>query len=999
MIDVTQTYKDNLHGAKTWEIQVSAEGSTWNDITWQDCPVGAEIVKPLGSIQQMTEDPQPFRFVGPDMQLMARNTLGFWTSDVQTGRLDTGDTVYVRVRVSSTAGEYITLIQGPIDSATFQKEPGDMVSFTVRGTLNALDYQLATEYCANRQFAKTGWLNGTYTVTGGAPVKFCDMLTIWPASNSGPDGCFKLFYDAKKKTISYDNGPARGILDMDGASFLISGETTSQGVAAVYVLWGSMGTRTFTALPSEDIETWIVQRHVVDAASGTDICYLYDCSPVSSLANFKAKLTAAVDLDISTIPNLAIDTPEPSIYQHVNDDGSDFYPAAIVGIGERTWLMSSWAGAYKGIWKVMISDDPMEIISFSKISDSVACYMKLIGTDVVCLCDTSTNKDEFTYKSFLVDGSLGVSVIALATMTETTRVPFAGFYEVAWKSFDALSATVAYCVIVTSGNNAQIYAIDIPGESASPVGSAFGASGPSMCPGCLVTNPSESYYVCITASYDFDGSLKYASRGWHIGTSVYSAVILDINYDREEVIGPVGIASAYTETEVSGSVENPSGVIVLFDKLAYSDVDYKATKHTAAGGDVWVINYSTGDTTFVYGAVGAFPTIPNTSKNWFYCAPIWEDQTGKTLAFTSGSNAGESKVISAHTLQNITPPGGSSMFVTKIAFGSDFTNVIANGDQFKIYETGVTLGDVVSTKIDELNGTTYLHNEIARVDDAYYEPSSYMVYNNTYRRRDVVGNEWRPSAIANFIRHTGTDSFGRKHSLGGIIYPVYGMVPHAFKKNLTGSMLAQVASSDRPWGAGKDTDGRAMIAGRYMLTFINTGGTTQKRQVSANQFENKTVREAIEEVATACNAYLFPSEHNRKLTLQYRGTMPTAVGGITRGQYQYDGLWSPRLPVDLLTIDGERRGNTVADKFGQELSLSSPQTHPSNRKSIANDIWEFLSQSRRWHKVITDWLIWHEPGDVVNLAVSSDTAKECLIVSTETDPESLAHSMTLLEEA
>lgn len=937
MIDISQDFKDQRHGQLIYEFRISEDGGT----TWQEIPAEAYPILPLGSLQQRTEDPEPFSFVGPDMELTCRNTSGYWTNAGKTGKVDGAGLVIFRVR-SSILGqtEWIKHIQGPVDLTTIRTEAGSLVSFTVRGLLNMLDC-----YQANVQNATKLISYRTATdVVPGCPSRFVNWLSIEEVDQAHPVGLYELKWNAQEKTAAWAGGEWVEVLQSRTELVGRNGERiwvrSCIGSATAYM--GESG---------EDISQWIAIKE-----GYPDNTYLKAaCEPpiTANLGTLKQNLAELVDLDVDQLEVRALDIQgkdaavtslQASAWGW--NDYRKLTPQVLINLGANRWLISCMDGRLAGTHVITAGYAGVggsycyQITNIQQLSSTTYCGAIRAGDYVYMVEDTGGVSD---FKRLLTNWKIArLSIYNLGLSTVDGLVG----QKIFWKSL-AYSADgdKLYMILDVSSTTARPYSLDFAAGTYTALGAAVNIDGPSMIPGVVPEGLNGVYnlYVWATARivnninatylhvYDIDAATQ---------TSYTLGYELDSYYD--------GISDLADITPISQSGQSVSifdFVFLLrtgrmmwvsseafFAPQAGNDKLHKITIGSSQG------LYITG-TTKNYTTYSGWPPIPtfyrNTGLTYLYCPAIFrEGLVGAELYITSGDNNGLNQTISA-----VNYYGG----FMKITVDAPFTYPILENVSFKIQLAFVLETSSHIEQTSDYGDGKFLQNGLSSDGRGLMDIDNKKIIYEAAENGDSL------------IR--GASLYSEK-------------LCYCTPNNL---YVADLAAST-----------------------ATTGGN-QYPEVNVNDYENKSVREMLEDLAVSIYGRLIPSEHSGKLKLWSRGGTPMAVYTIARNQYRYAGQWEPYFNYDRVKVDDIEYGPVAVLNQNRELALTSPQICPFNKRSLAKAVYDNIGVGDRRHIIDTDWLIWLEPGDRVYLTLDDDTTKECDIIGTETDFGNKTHRLYLQE--
>ena len=957
MIDLTQAYKDALFGPLKYLIQISED----NGVSWVTLPMGAEVVSPLGSLTGETEI-EPFQFVGSDIEITAFNENGYWTNSSKTGKLDTGLAIKFRIKTApqAIADEWVQLIEGYVDLSTVTNyRTGYTVCFTVRGTLNVLDSVLANYVLADRP--------ATY------PWKFGGWLQVVSVDGAHPEGLFELKLDASEAKISWDNGIGKSInTDSD---IVLTGQ--NYNVITVRNLRGTQAA-TSLAQTSGTISQWVAIKSV-DSVKG-----YYQPFVSLPMDRLKALIYDYVDLDYSGVESFPIKRPDPNIINYVPERlfGSTTFthlePVCVVGLDNNRWLISfdnpgttGITGAYvltiteTPYFKVqsLAAFDPAHLTGVGPIVNAyrTTTYLYLLGE--------ATGENHHRYLNTI---SSGWKIYKYNLATGAYIGVYGGVGALLWKSFAGFADDDFYGAIITTGILAKTNRIQISGASLAFTVKSLSAYqvGVSMCPGVVSLR---QVYICATGYIDStDNKVKVYLQIYDTVNNINYSVLTEIASDYDQVysfynLGPVSMAKRNVVAENNGIFLETFGLYIMLGPITYTaGTKTKQLNSDKAELHGVLIDEYTGYLYIIYGIA------KNYSGNYFNCIstgqtgyvfmddlPDWQSATivGRSIVFTSATNGaivGVVKTITAfERIEYMT-----DRFCSKITFDTALPATLSAGDAFKVYTAGFSL-----------TSARYEYDKID--DDIQFIKEGPMVGTFT-----TIPQSTGFLAGVDFVKAFGDKELLFKNVPGG--YPLAG------DYNADGTRILIV------------TQDNIQVVDLNQADGIDTT-PEQYPEVALADFGDKTLRDAIQEVAISANCFLMPSEHNKKLSLIYRGKTITPVFTLLNTEYKEGPRATPYYDYDAIELNDKKAGVFYAGNKQRDLSLTTQTTPDAYSQSLANDILDHIGSGDRTHEIVVSGRLELEPGDEGYLELKNGTQVTGRILGISTDPLTLDRSMTVRE--
>lgn len=964
MIEVSQAFKDKRRGQLLYEFRLSDDGGQ----SWQEPPTSAYPILPLGSIQQRTEDPEPFSFVGPDMEITCRNQTGYWTNEDKTGKLDAGMVLFrVRTSIAGT-DEWIKHIQGPIDAGTVRTEAGGVVSFTVRGLLNMLDNYLANVYNAKQLVAYTD-SSGPHP---GFPPKYAKWISIKEIDQAHPEGLFELSFNAERRTFTWAGGAPVEILESPNYQGSIELTLVGRNGERLTIQSNSVATET-QYFPTEvgesnkDVSQWIYIKRTGLPAGYSVAAY---CPYITeSFADLKANLADIVDLDLDPLKIRALDIQGDdaaiaSLSATWDKSNTGYNAVMVLGIGNNRWLVSSHSNPYRGTYIVEAGYVGVGGSYCYRITNIICLYGapvylkgRVYGNYAYLVADTDGVGHYMRFLNNWAIHRLNRFNLGLTTICDSTGAGKPLF----WSSVDYNPGdNKLYMVLVVSTSQGQIYRYDLSTGNFAAIGSAFATTGPTMLPGIIShLSSAPNVYICISADKSAGKKIfKYIVYDI-INTTQYTYDYETGSWDEEDFayIGPISIGDYAGRYLTQYPIYDISRVTFVYNIGTIVYDDYLTSYETIfrpVGGKSKLLKVEILKTAgiFISGVaqdfMGPFYYYVNNNTYYMYCARVYAPLVGRTLTFTSGDNMSQSRVISMVDY-------GLSGGAMKIWFASPFPNNIVSGDEWRIYEA-LTLSEDQKTQdvTDGGNGEKLVAGGYKSEATAYILSAE----------RNKVWDLNRGRLILELAENGDTLQTALDYSVD--------------RKRLL------CATPNNFYVADLDA------------CHATTGGN-QYPEVNVNDYDNKSVREMLEDLAVSTYGRLIPSEHYGKLKLWSRGGQQMEEFTISRNQYRYAGQWEPYFNYDIIKLDDVEYGPVAILNQNRVLSLSSPQICPFNKRSLAKAVYDNIGVGARRHIVDTDWLIWLEPGDRGYLELPNGSTVTCEIIGTETDFQNKTHRLYLQE--
>lgn len=228
----------------------------------------------------------------------------------------------------------------------------------------------------------------------------------------------------------------------------------------------------------------------------------------------------------------------------------------------------------------------------------------------------------------------------------------------------------------------------------------------------------------------------------------------------------------------------------------------------------------------------------------------------------------------------------------------------------------------------------------------------------------------------------------------------------AFELNHDNEILYKNVPGGYPLAGDYNSDGtRILIATQDNLQVVDlnmAGGTdttpNQYPEVALADFEDKTLREAVEQAAISANCFVMPSEHNKRLSLIYKGKAVNPVFTLLNTEYKEGPKATPYYDYDAVEVNGKRAGVFSAGNRQRDISLTTQTTPDAYSQSLAVDILKHIGSGDRTHEIIANGRVELEPGDEGYLELENGTQTEVMILGHNTNPESLDRSLIVREK-
>lgn len=942
MITLTPFFKTAIAngGPMKYRIEISED----NGISWQTIPSGADIISPLGTLSGETEL-EPFDFKGPDIELTAFNQDGYWTNSAKTGKLDTGLAVKMRILESpqSIANEWVQLIDGYIDlSSVVNYRTAFTCFFTVRGTLNILDSVLANFVLAGRP--------------ARYPHKFGGWLEIVEVDPSYPEGLYELKFDAGEQKISWDNGPGQSI--NTSSVLYLKGQTGNQ------IAVRNMRNQTdATALPqtSGTISQWIAVK--VDHADANKK-RAYQPNVSMPLSELKLNVYEYVDLNLDEVSSIPIKRPDANIVNYncgfVNNAFERMQPVHVVGIDANRWLISLDGGVYTGNFVLTVTNDPyFKVQSFTRFDPSNLGSNAIIinsyrSSDMLYLLVEDAVERKHSYLNNTNQWYL--YKYTLATMA------FAGYNggtgSILYKSFVGYSNNNFYAGIMTDATHAKINKI-VSSDTAALAYTLLTDNfipGVSMCPGVISL---EQFYVCLSSFINTtDNTINTYLQIYDIKNNQSYSIMGDIDSPYEPnrywQFGPVGIGKNNVIVDYGVTLINTLGVFILMGPIAYSDnLQNPLNSDDTKLYEVLINDPDASISMLSSKAVDWDKYISTGSYNTFYFPYVeYTAKAGDIVKWTSGANAGITKIISSIT----TIFSGTSAVLVRIVLTTNLLQPIsgvANAqDTFEIYPGSMSL-----------TNATYK-----------YKTKNHSGINLI--KESIITAGTIPQSTGFFVDESEAISFDDN----SLYKNVPGGYPLAGDYNLDGT--------------------RILIATQDNLQVVDINQKTTPNQypeVALADFEDKNLRDAVQEEAISANCHLMPSEHNKRLSLIYRGKAANPQFTILNTEYSEGPRATPYYDYDAVELNGKKAGMFTAGNRQREISLTAQTTPDAYSQSLAYDILKHIGSGDRTHEIQVVGRIELEPGDEGFVELENGKTKTIMLLGHNTDPETLGRNLIVRE--
>lgn len=946
MIELTPAFKEALKtGPVKYQIQVSDDGQAW-----QDLPGGAEAMLPLGSLTGETEI-QPFEFTGSDIEVTANNENGYWSNNAKTGKLDTGIQTRMRIKIAPTSisNEWVQLISGYIDLATVTNYRHEYrVVFIVRGQLNVIDNVLANYVLAD--------MPATY------PRRFWGWLTITEVDPAHPEGLFELKYDNSNQKLYWNNGTGYYI-DLD--KIQLFGQTGNYIKIDKWQL--------AEADSKQSVSQWIAIKK-----NSSGVLTAYQTPAAMPIAHLKNKIYNNVNLDISEVSEYPIAGPDPNAINYIPEQllgSSDFTylsPTHVMMVDANRWLISFDGGALTGIYLLTTEESPFfKVQSFlrfdpSNLSDNAIMlngYNSLYTDNYIyLLCEETATRIHPIYNY----------VTTWKIYKYTTGLVFVGAYagtgNLLYKSFAGKSDDNFYGLIKTSATKAKINKIVISsGALAYTLKSPEYHPGVSFCPGTIALGQFYAFFTGYSDTTENKVKVYVVLHDTANDTNypILTEITTPLDPYRSWQFGPVDI-SAISTIRYKLMVRESLGLFVLLGPINWDGTTarYKLLSDRNELHEVYADNVDSPLVRYSGYVENYTGYISTGQTTYFYCSQISDNIVGMTVEFTSGANVGETRAISAQ--EQIYRLGLG--FITKITMAVALPNIVnggspfvgKDGDAFKIYTGAFSL---VSARYEYIKHDEQV-NIIKQGQDSQVSPASWTTETTGFmaNRESVYGFRAR-------------DEMFKNNKQG---YPVAG----DFSKD--GSKIL-IASKD------------VILVYNINNELSSINNPKQYPEVAYADFDDKTLRDVVEDVARSCNAYLMPSEHNGKLSLIYKGNSPAISFTILVGEYRAGSRYTPYYNYDLVKCNGKSAGIIYAGNKQRSLDVSTQATPEAYSQSLALDILNKMPSGDRLHDIVVNGRLELEPGDFGYLETVDGSTKKVMIMSINTNPTTVEREMLLIE--
>ena len=216
--------------------------------------------------------------------------------------------------------------------------------------------------------------------------------------------------------------------------------------------------------------------------------------------------------------------------------------------------------------------------------------------------------------------------------------------------------------------------------------------------------------------------------------------------------------------------------------------------------------------------------------------------------------------------------------------------------------------------------------------------------------------------------------------------------------NARGRIIAASADDSRRYYAFANADALYIIN----VNAIEGGyPMLQDTQLNEPDTDGKSMRELLQEYATAANCRILPSEHSAKLSLISKDTIPAVAAVLMRDQYRYSGQWQYNAIYKAVSINGGLYSKSAAVNPDEILNLQIDWLHPDDIPSLARNIYDNLNTGERIHKIYTNWKIEYEPGDCLALQIPTeaqgDAYHNCIVIGCETETATREHLLLLYD--
>ena len=968
MITLTPAFKTAIAngGPMKYRIEISED----NGISWQTIPSGADIISPLGTLSGETEL-EPFDFKGPDIELTAFNQDGYWTNSAKTGKLDTGLAVKMRILESpqSIANEWVQLIDGYIDlSSVVNYRTAFTCVFTVRGCLNILDSVLANFVLADRP--------ATY------PHKFGGWLKINSIDQSTPEGLYELRYDASTQMISWDNGPAVNI-GIRGAPSLTGQSGNSLSVENMLFYHGD------EAYALRQKSGTISQYIAVKSVSGVKTVLQNNLS--LPLSWFKTKIANNIDLDISQVSAFPVANGDHTTVNYIPDQllassaFSRLYPVHVFSLAANKWYISFSGGALTGLYVLTVdTTDYLKVQSFvsaeALINEAGAVVVNSFITNNYCylFCETQYRTDHRT------NNTVRTWVIKKYRKSDNAQV---GSYNGAinyllWKSLAIKADDTFYGFIRTDDGStdwpAKVYLIALSGTSTITITvktTGIVRPGPSMCPAVISVG---QYYIMASVYVDYtDNKGKVYLNLYDITNNQAFNILSEIEHTWDDFdyyrMGPIAMARNRISNVIDGRVDTETlGVYLLMGNIKYNRTD----SHALVSGDSYIKQILIGNFSNPVVRVTSeakdydgttYISTNETAK--VYCPYFSTNVIDMNLIWTSGNNNTQSQEISAQS-DCFATIATRRYHLTILTVSLPYTNPIVG----ESIVTGEPDGDDFKIVTDVFNAST------ARF---------------TYKDVDVTDPVYLSEGSAN--PDTAT--------VGPVSVGLIATIKDCRSLRYGHDIIASNIGESYVMAGGFNSAGdRLLLATQdnIIVTDIYTGATgevqpNQYPEVALADFEDKNLRDAVQEAAISANCHLMPSEHNKRLSLIYRGKAANPQFTILNTEYSEGPRATPYYDYDTVTLNDKRAGVFTAGNRQRDISLTAQTTPDAYSQSLAHDILKHIGSGDRTHEIQVVGRIELEPGDEGFVELENGTIKTIMLLGHNTDPETLGRNLIVRE--
>jgi len=588
-----------------------------------------------------------------------------------------------------------------VDLGTLQTQAGGLVSFTVRGLLNTLDFHAANQYMAEKPvFTKTD-----SAVSSGYPSRFIGVLQIVDVDISHPEGLYELKWDNSRKTLSWAGGEAvalgygiTALVGRFGERIEVQGE-------------GLMGWDAFLLYTRDAVSQWLYVK-----PGGAYVQAVYEPTASCGLGDLKNNLTPLLDLDISNAlamtvkgEDACVTSVQASAFRNIT--AKKFNPRFIIDMGNSRWWVSSadpdsqWYGSYM-ITTGFIGVNGTNVYQIESVTylGPVAMAAGVRQGDFVYFVHDDNNA---SYQSRLLT-AWKIVKFNVNTLEWAEVAGLAG-WSIFWKSL-AMAQDNIYMVLYQSAPSIahRIYALNFATGNYTAIAADLGVQrGFTMLPGCvtldagdapgyyavLATGPDESYFRLVVYDITNDVAKSYTLNQKRLG-----------DYKGFHSLAAIPNVKRFTGTWWLESLTFLVGYgNILQWQIPGDDKILKLSVDTSAGA------FIEGTTcNFRYGGI----YFNNVSNLYLYCPRISQNIVGKKLAVRTGANVGQTTVVAA-----IVNYGNYMQIIFSTAFPYNFTS----GIDFYITWT-FTLADTMQEEWTEDWGRgTYLDPALAISDNKVYD--------------------------------------------------------------------------------------------------------------------------------------------------------------------------------------------------------------------------------------------------------------------------------------